>query len=70
MVMLCYERKKSMQTALCGKIKESRETGGEWLIETNAQHTLLSNCSNTTQDKTKASSLLTRVKSRSCPDSY
>ena len=59
-----------MQTALCGKIKESRETGGEWLIETNAQHTLLSNCSNTTQEKTKASSLLTRVKSRSCPDRY
>ena len=26
-----------MQTALYGKIKERRETGGEWLIEANTQ---------------------------------
>ena len=27
-----------MQTAVYGKIKESRETGGEWIIGTNTQN--------------------------------
>ena len=41
-----------MQTALYGKIKERK---GEWLIEANTQNVLyVFNCSNTTQDKTKA----------------
>ena len=38
-----------MQTALYGKTKESRERGGEWLIEANAQNTTVA-----TQYKTKA----------------
>ena len=40
-----------MQTALHGKIKERK---GEWLIGASTQLTLPFNCSNTTQDKTKA----------------
>ena len=43
-----------MQTALYGKIKEGRETGRKWLIGVNTKDTLPFNCSNTTQDKTKA----------------
>ena len=31
-------KKKSIQTALYSKIKESRETGGEWLIKANIQN--------------------------------
>ena len=41
-------KKKSMQTALYGKIKETK---GEWFL---LYLTLPFNCSNTTQNKTKA----------------
>ena len=42
------ERKKTCKTVLYSKIKERRETGGEWLIGAHTQ-----NCNNATQEKTK-----------------
>ena len=45
-----------MQTVLYGKIKERRERDGGWMVNWNkhTKETLTFNCSNTTQDKTKA----------------
>ena len=41
-----------MQTALYGKIKEIRKTGGQWWIGGNT-HNVPFYCNNSTEDKTK-----------------
>ena len=50
---LKQNKEKACQTALYDKIKERRETGGEWLIGARAQNVPFI-CSYTTQDKIKA----------------
>ena len=55
-----------MQTALYGKIKECRETGGEWLIGANTQnirHLSIVATQYKTRQRCKRR-LLTRVKAR------